>query len=403
MQDDIMNVNFDRVCARIELNNIDHNIEQIRALLGKDERIIGVIKTDGYGHGAYPVAKELEKYDCVAGYGVATAEEAMQLKNNGIRKPVIIIGYSFPSSYEEMLVRDVRLTVFREDMLASISELAGRLGLIAKIHIKVDTGMSRIGIFPDDNGLAFVKKAIETPNIKVEGIFSHFARADEKDKSAAVKQLKLFDAFTDRIRKELGYEFEMIHIANSAAIIEMPEAHKPYVRAGIILYGMWPSDEVNREGIDLKPLLSLVSHITFVKEVPKGTEISYGGTFVTDRKTVIATVPVGYGDGYPRRLSGSGEVIIRGVKAPILGRICMDQFMVDVTHIPGVSEGDEVILIGSSGDEKITMEDIADRSGMLNYELACIIGKRVPRAYLRNGEVVYTRDFFDDTPLHEYE
>lgn len=398
-----MNVNFDRVCARIELNNVDHNIEQISALLGDDERIIGVIKTDGYGHGAYPVARELEKYDCVAGYGVATAEEAMQLKNNGIRKPVIIIGYSFPSSYEEMLVRDVRLTVFREDMLKSISDTAGRLGLIAKVHIKVDTGMSRIGIFPDDDGLEFVRKAISMPNIRVEGIFSHFARADETDKTSAEEQLKRFDDFVERIRREAGFEFEMIHIANSAAIIEMPSSHKHYVRAGIILYGMWPSDEVSRDGIDLRPLLTLVSHITFVKEVPAGTAVSYGGTYVTKGTTRIATVPVGYGDGFPRRLSGSGNVIIRGVRVPIIGRICMDQFMVDVTSIPDVQEGDEVTLIGRDGDESITMEDIARQSGMLNYELACIIGKRVPRAYLRDGEVVYTRDFFDDTPLHEYE
>ncbi len=395
-----MHVNFDRVCARIELANIKYNLDNIASHLGKDTKIIGVIKTDGYGHGALPIAKELEKLEYIHGYGVATAEEAMQLRNNGIRKPVIIIGYSFPDSYEEMLIRDVRLTVFREDMLEEIEQTAARLGIYAKVHIKVDTGMGRIGIQTNDEGLAFVKKALEYPHIRVEGIFSHFARADEKDKSKAYAQLERFDAFTDRIRTELKHEFDVIHIANSAAIIEMEEAHKHYVRAGIIMYGMWPSADVSQDKVKIKPLLSLVSHITFIKEVDAGAEISYGGTYVTDKRTKIATVPVGYGDGYPRLLSGKGKVIIRGKKVPVIGRICMDQFMVDVTDIVDVREGDEVVLIGSMGNECITMEDIAQESGMLNYELSCIIGKRVPRVYCYNGELAYSRDFFDDTPLH---
>ena len=397
-----MNVNFDRVCAKIELANIQYNIEQIEKCLEKDVKIIGVIKTDGYGHGALPMAKELEKLDSIAGYGVATAEEAIQLKTGGIRKPVIIIGYSFPSSYEEMLVRDVRLTVFREDMLDSIESTAARLGLIAKVHIKVDTGMSRIGISADDKGLEFIKRALSYPHISVEGIFSHFARADEKDKTGALRQLKSFDEFVDHAVSVTGHRFDMVHIANSAAIIDMPEAHKRYVRAGVIMYGLWPSDEVSRDRIRLKPLLSLISHITYVKEAPAGTEVSYGGTYITERPTRIATIPVGYGDGYPRLLSGKGSVIIKGRRAPILGRICMDQFMVDVTDIPCVCEGDEATLIGRDGDETITVEELAQLTGMLNYELVCIIGKRVPRVYTYNGEVRYTRDFFDDTPLHEY-
>ena len=390
-----MNVNYDRVCAKIELNNIAYNIEQIDKILPPDVRIIGVIKTDGYGHGALPVARELEKYDCVAGYGVATAEEAMQLKNNGIRKPIIIIGYSFPSSYEEMIVRDVRLTVFREDMLQEIDEIADRLGLIAKVHIKVDTGMSRIGVSADDSGIDFVRKALGYKHIKVEGAFSHFARADETDLSSAYRQLDRFNTFIARVKDELNTEFDIVHIANSAAIIEIPKAYKHHVRAGIILYGLWPSNEVDKDKIHIKPLLSLISHITYVKTVPAGTEVSYGGTYVTDKETKIATVPVGYGDGYPRRLSGKGNVIIKGIKAPTIGRICMDQFMVDVTDIPGVTEGDEVVLIGREGNESITLEEIAEQSGMLNYELACIIGKRVPRVYVRDGEVEYTRDFFE--------
>ncbi len=398
-----MKVNLDRVCAKIELGAVKHNIEQISSLLPQNTGIIAVIKTDGYGHGALPIAKELEPIDRISGYGVATAEEAMQLRNNGIRKPVIIIGYSFPSSYEEMIIRDVRLTVFREDMLEEIDSIASRLGLIAKVHIKVDTGMSRIGIPSDEKGVAFVKKALSYKNIRVEGIFSHFARADESDLESAYDQLELFDSFTDSVYKDTGYEFDMVHIANSAAIIQMPKAHKSLVRAGIIMYGLWPGDEVEHNGLNLMPLLSLVSHITFIKEVPTGTAVSYGGTYVTDRPTVIATIPVGYGDGYPRLLSGKGSVLVAGMRAPIIGRICMDQFMVDITDIPGVKEGDEVILIGSCGNESITLEELAELSGMLNYELACIIGKRVPRVYTMNGEVRYTRDFFDDAAIHPYE
>lgn len=394
-----MNVHYDRVYAGINLDNIRYNMDQIAGAISDSTKIICVIKTDGYGHGALPIARELEELDYVHGYGVATAEEAMMLKNNGIRKPIIIIGYSFPSSYEEMIVRDIRLTVFREDMLDSINEVASRLGLICKIHIKVDTGMSRIGIFPNDTGIEFVKKAMGYSNIKVEGIFTHFARADETDRQYANRQLDRFHGFVKRVKDELDFEFDIVHCSNSAGIIEMPEANDDCVRAGIIIYGMWPSDEVRRDVIDIKPLLSLRSHITFIKKVPPDTQVSYGGTYITDKDTVIATVPVGYGDGYPRSLSGRGYCIVKGKKVPIIGRVCMDQFMLDITDVPGVVEGDEVTLIGTDGNEIITMEDVSEWSGMLNYELACIIGKRVPRVYTKHNEILYTRDFFKDTVL----
>lgn len=394
-----MKQSFDRVYAEINLDNVRYNLDQIASNISSDTKVIGVIKTDAYGNGALPIAKELEQLDYVHGYGVATAEEALQLKNNGIRKPIIIIGYSFPSAYEEMIIRDVRLTVFREDMLSELNDIAKRLGQICKVHIKVDTGMGRIGVFPDDSGLEFVKKAIGYSNLKVEGIFTHFARADEYDKTSAYEQLKRFEDFVSDIEQKLDYKFEVVHCSNSAGIIEMKQANKNCVRAGIIMYGMWPSEEVRRDVISLKPLLSLKSHITFIKTVPAGTPISYGGTYVTDKETVVATIPVGYGDGYPRALSSKGYVIVHGNKVPILGRVCMDQFMVDITGLEGVAEGDEVTLIGSEGVATITMEDIQDWSGMLNYELSCIIGKRVPRVYTKNGQVLYTRDFFVDVPL----
>ena len=313
-----MKIQFDRVYAGVNLDHVGENIDSIASNLLPDTKIIAVIKTDAYGHGALPIAKELEQKDVVFGYGVATAEEALQLKNNGIRKPIIIIGYSFPSAYEEMIVRDVRLTVFTPDMLKEINSIAKRLGLIAKVHIKVDTGMSRIGIYPDDEGLDFVREALGYTNIRVEGIFTHLARADEEDKKYALRQLNRFHGFVDRVKEELGFNFDIVHCLNSAGIIELNEYCDTCVRAGIIMYGMWPSDEVRRDVISLKPLLSLKSHITFIKKVPAGVQISYGGTYETDSETVVATVPVGYGDGYPRSLSNKGYVLVRGMRVPII-------------------------------------------------------------------------------------
>ena len=394
-----MKIQFDRVYAGVNLDYVGENIDSIASNLKPDTGIIAVIKTDAYGHGALPIAKELEHKDVVFGYGVATAEEALQLKNNGIRKPIIIIGYSFPSAYEKMIVRDVRLTVFTPEMLEEINSIAKRLGLIARVHIKVDTGMSRIGIYPDDEGLSFVQTALGYTNIRVEGIFTHLARADEEDKKYALGQLTRFHDFVDRVKEELGFSFDIVHCLNSAGIIELNEYCDTCVRAGIIMYGMWPSDEVRRDIIALKPLLSLKSHITFIKKVPAGVQISYGGTYETDSETVVATVPVGYGDGYPRSLSNKGYVLVRGMRVPIIGRVCMDQFMIDVSLVPGVSTFDEVTLIGTDGKECITMEDLQHWSGMLNYELACLIGKRVPRVYTKNGEIKYTRDFFNDARL----
>lgn len=390
---------YRRVYAEIELDNVVYNLNNINKLTKADTKIICVIKTDGYGHGALPLAMEMEKLPYVHGYAVATAEEALQLKNNGIRKPIIIIGYSFPYSYDEMIVRDVRITVFREDTLRLLDETARKLGLMCNVHIKVDTGMSRIGVMPNEEGMNLVKTALSLKNIRVEGVFTHFARADETDLQYAVKQMNTFHEFVDRCEKELDFKFDIVHCSNSAGIIAMPEANDVCVRAGVIMYGMWPSNDVDKSKLDIKPLLSLRSRIVYVKTVGPNTQISYGGTFVTSKDTVIATVPIGYGDGYPRLLSNVGEVLIRGKRAKILGRVCMDQMMVDVTDIEGVTEEDVVTLIGRDGDEKITIEDLADWSGMLNYELACVIGKRVPRMYYKGGKLVFTKDYFDDVPL----
>lgn len=392
---------YERVCALIDLDNVENNITQIEKVITAPQGIYAVIKADGYGHGAVPIATVLEKHDAVKGYAVATAEEALQLLDAGIRKEILVIGYTFPYAYADMINKGIRMTIFREDTLEELENISRDLGKKAIVHIKVDTGMSRIGISPFDEGLELIKKAIASEYIEVEGIFTHFARADETDKTSANEQFELFKSFVEGVEADTGFKFKVKHCSNSAAIIDMSYAHMDAVRAGIILYGLRPSDEVNMDSIDLKPVMSLVSHITYIKNVPQGTPVSYGGTFVTKRPTRIATIPVGYADGYPRALSNKSSVIIRGMKAPVLGRVCMDQMMVDVTFIPDAKEGDTVTLVGKEGDCVITMDDLSKLSDHLNYEFVCDIGKRVPRLFIKDGEYVYQKDYFKDVPVVE--
>ena len=389
-------IKYERIWAEVDLDAIRENAEHMVEGTGSGTKLIAVVKMDGYGHGAVPIAHELEDMRRVYGFAVATVEEALILRGSGIRKPILVLGYAFPDTYEKLAREDIRPTVFREDMLPQLSEAAAACGRPFRIHIKVDTGMNRIGIRPDDTGLAFVKKCMETPGLEIEGIFTHFARADEADKTAAKAQLSSFLAFCRRAQEELGLPSLMRHCANSAGILEMPEASLDAVRAGIILYGLWPSDEMRRDTVPLRPALSLYSRIIFIKTVKAGEQISYGGTFTAKEDMRVATVPAGYGDGYPRSLSGKGYVLIAGKRAPILGRICMDQFMVDVTHITEAKENSLVTLIGTDGKERICMEQLGDLSGRFNYELACCLNRRVPRVYKKAGKTVYTRDNFRD-------
>lgn len=383
---------YSRVEARIHLGAIHKNLTAMKNNLPEGTGIMAVIKTDAYGHGAAEIGKSLEDVDYIKGYATATAEEAFELRDAGLKKPILILGYTFSYAYERMLKEGIRPTVFRMDMakeLDLVSEKLMEKGEItepAPIHIAVDTGMSRIGITPDEEGAELAAKIRLLPHLHIEGVFTHFARADEKDLTNAREREEVFKNFLRLFEEKTGYRIPVKHCANSASIIAIPESSMDMVRAGVTMYGMWPSDEVPRDIISLEPAMELISHIVMIKEVEAGTPVSYGGTFVTQKKTKIATIPVGYGDGYPRSLSNKGYVLINGSRANILGRVCMDQFMVDVSDISNVKEGDEVILLGKDkkSGESITAEFLGELSERFNYELTCDINKRVPRRFVED-------------------
>ena len=375
-----------RVCARIDLDAVAYNMEQMKNRIGGNARLIAVVKADGYGHGAVPVAEMFEPCPYVWGYAVACLEEAVELREHGIKKPILVLGCVFPDQYREMIHYDVRPAVYMEEMARLISEEAVRQGKQAFIHIKIDTGMGRIGFPVNEESADAVERISRLPNIDVEGMFTHFARADERDKTYTKMQHERFMWMKGKT-EDRGVRIRYFDCDNSAGIIDFPDMKHDLARAGISMYGMYPSDEVDAGAVDLKPALTLESHVSFVKDVEPGTAISYGGTFVADRPMRVATVPVGYGDGYPRSLSNKGYVLIRGRKARILGRVCMDQFMVDVTEIPDAKFMDRVVLVGKDGGGEITVDDLARLSGRFNYEFVCCLGKRIPRVYERGGEI----------------
>ena len=375
---------YSRVCAEINLDHFEHNLDEIRRVKAMKTKVCAVTKADGYGHGAVPLAQILEKREEIWGYAVATAGEAKELYRAGMKKPVLILGYVFPEDHKSLIRNGVRLTVFTLEMARAVSEEALRLGVKARIHIKLDTGMGRIGFPCTEEAADQIAQIHQLPHIVIEGIFTHFAKADETDKTFTRDQMKRYGQMVSFL-KERRIEIPIHHVSNSAGIVDLPGYNLDMVRAGIILYGLWPSDEVEKKNIDLKPLLSLRSHVAYVKDLEDGGTVSYGGIWQAHGTRRIATIPVGYGDGYPRSLSNRGYVLIRGQRAPICGRVCMDQFMVDVTDIPGTETGDLVTLVGTDGAEQITMEELGGLSGRFNYEFACDLGKRIPRVYIRNG------------------
>ena len=368
-----------RITAYINKKAIAANFQNMKSNLKDGVKMVAVIKTDGYGHGAVPIAQMVEPYDYIWGFAVAAVEEGLALREAGIAKPILVLGYTFEQDYPIMIKNGIRPAVFTMKMAEEVAAAARELGVKAPIHIAVDTGMSRIGFADCEESIHTVSAISRIPDLTIEGAFTHFARADETDKSSAMQQFRRFDGFCRNL-EHAGVKNFLRHCSNSAGILELPEVHMDMVRAGITIYGIYPSNEVARD-IKLYPAMGLKSHIVYIKQIAKGTAISYGGTFVADHDMRIATIPVGYGDGYPRSLSNRGSVLIRGRRAPIVGRVCMDQFMVDVTDLPAELL-DEVTLLGKDGEEEITVDELGALSGRFPYEFVCDIGKRVPRVYL---------------------
>lgn len=384
---------YSRVYETVNLDAIRQNMEAMKANLKEGTGMIGVVKADGYGHGSVPVACAIDDYVC--GYATATLEEAIILRRHGIKKPVLVLGVVPEISYDGLVEYDIRPSIFRYESAARLSGLAVGANRTVSIHIAVDTGMSRIGYPITEAAADEVVRISSLPGIRIEGLFTHFARADEKDKTATYRQMERYTSFVSMLA-ERGLTVPVLHCSNSAGILELPQANFNAVRAGISIYGHYPSEAVEKEPVHLTPAMELKSTITYIKTIGPGTPVSYGGTYTAECETSIATIPVGYGDGYPRALSGKADVLIRGRRAPILGRICMDQMMVDITGIAEAEEGDEVTLIGRDKDEEITVEELARIGGGFHYEILCDIGKRVPRVYTEGGNIIGTKDYFDD-------
>ncbi|MDO4272298.1 MAG: alanine racemase [Eubacteriales bacterium] len=384
---------YSRVKALVSLDAIAHNFEEMKKNISRDTKIIAVIKADGYGHGAAAIARLIHEYDYIWGFATATVEEALQLRNAGVAKPILVLGLVFEEYYDVMVEHDIRPSVCDLETAKKLALEAQRQGKTIHIHLAVDTGMTRIGYADVPDNVEEIRMISNLPNLEIEGLFTHFARADEYDRSPALRQLDRYLTFC-ALLEQAGISIPVRHCSNSAGIIRVPEANLNVVRAGITIYGIYPSGEVERDIVRLQPAMELKSHVSYVKNVGRDVEVSYGGTYITDKYTRIATVPVGYADGYPRMLSNKGWVLIHGKKAPILGRVCMDQFMVDVTEIPETKAGDEVTLIGRDGEEVISVEELGDICGRFSYEFVCEISKRVPRIYIKDGKECGELNFF---------
>ena len=382
---------FDNTYVNIDLDAITANFRAIREKVGVP--VMAVVKADAYGHGAIQVARQLQQ-EC-AFFGVSSMLEAMELRQAGLENPILVLGHTRVAAFPEAVAENIRPTIYRYEDALALSQEAVKQNKTAPCHIAVDTGMSRLGFQATEEAADICKRIAELPNLEIEGLFSHFATADCADLSKAKAQAALFDRFYEMLQSR-GVTVKLRHLDNSAGLMNF-NCHYEMVRSGIVTYGMYPSSEVDPQDLPLIPALSWHSRVTHVKLLPAGREISYGGTYVTDRPTMVATVPVGYADGYRRSLSGKFYVLIRGKRAPILGRVCMDQMMVDVTDIPGVQLNDRVVLVGTDADETITMEQIAQAADSFNYEMVCGISRRVPRFYRSGGVITRQVHYLLDT------
>ncbi|MBX4263616.1 alanine racemase [Clostridium estertheticum] len=376
--------------AEVDLDKLAHNMREIRRIT-KSKKIMAVVKADAYGHGAVDVAPVLLENGADS-LAVAMLSEAMELRRSGIECPIMILGFTPPELIDNLLKYDIEQTVFSYEFAKQLSKMAQDENKIARIHIALDTGMGRIGFLPNDESVQEVYKISLLPNVIIEGIFCHFSTADEKDKTYTNIQVKKFDEFYQKLGAKKVY-INTRHIANSAAIIDLPEIHYEAVRPGIIIYGYYPSEEVNKEKLDLLPAMTLKTNVVHIKTLPPGECVGYGREYKTDKESVIATLPIGYADGYTRLLFQKAKVIIKGKFAPVIGKICMDQCMIDITNINGVKVGDEVILIGEDENNKFNADIVGGLIGTISYEIVCMIGKRVPRVYIKDGEVVKIKEY----------
>lgn len=367
--------------AEIDLGAVAHNMNEIRRATKPSAKVMAAVKANAYGHGAVEVSKTALE-NGADWLGVARVAEGIALRQAGIDAPILILGFISPEQSGDVVKHRLSQAVYTKNMALALAEAAAREGIRVKVHLKVDTGMGRIGWVADPEAEKEILEIASEPNLELEGIFTHFATADSSDKTYAMEQFSRFQELIEDLRKH-GLEFPIKHAANSAAIMELPETHLDMVRAGIIVYGLYPSDEVDRKYVLLRPALALKALVALVKKVPAGFKVSYGCTFTSSRPTVIATLPLGYADGYSRLLSSKGEALLHGCRAPVVGRVCMDQLMVDVGHIPGVKIGDEAVLIGRQGGEEISADEVAAKLGTISYEITCMVSGRVPRVYIR--------------------
>lgn len=377
--------------AEINLDNLVHNISEIKRKLNPGTEYIAVVKADAYGHGAVEVA--MQCIECgIKWLAVAMLDEALELRNAGIKENILILGFTPPEMADIIVSNEISQTCYSYELAEALSNSAVRLGSTARVHIAVDTGMGRLGYLPDSEGADAVCRISRLPGLKIEGVFTHFAAADEKDKGYTREQYKKFTDFLGFLEYK-GVDPGLRHAGNSAGIIDLPEFDLDAVRPGIIQYGLYPSHDVMKRSIDAKPLMSIKANVVHVKEVEAGTSISYGRKFVAKERSRIATLPAGYADGYTRLYFEKAKVIVNGTYAPVVGRICMDQCMIDVTYAGDVGIGDDVILMGSEGGLSISADDLADMMGTINYEIVCMINKRVPRVYIKEGHVIKIKNY----------
>lgn len=387
-----------RVEADIDLDAVRANIKTLKSRIPAGKKLLAVIKANAYGHGAIEVGQALD--DLSDYFGVACLDEAVELRNAGLEKPILILGMTDTSMYQDVVKYDITQTVFTYEQAMALSEAAKSLGKTGKLHIKLDTGMNRIGFSCSEENVETIARIAELPALEMEGIFTHYFKADCADKTSADRQLELFTDMVDRLEKE-GVVFSLRHISNSAGIMEMPNDRYDMVRAGIAAYGLYPSEEMNKEACVLYPAMMFKSRITHIKTVEKGETVGYGGTYTLPDEKRIATVGVGYADGYPRALSNQGRMLVRGCFAPIVGRVCMDQTMIDVSGIPDAAVGDEVVLFGRQGENVLPVEEVAAMSASFNYEAVCDVNRRVPRIFYRGGRVAGTRNYLLDGMHHQ--